>query len=177
MVRIWDMAVRIFHWSLVASFGVAWASADDWRLLHEWAGYAAAGLILFRLVWGVLGTRFARFSQFVRSPGHVAAYLRDIATGREARYLGHNPAGGAMIIALLVVMSALCFSGWLYTTDAYWGEEWVEELHEFLANAMLALVALHILGVVLASLRHGENLVRAMVTGRKRNPAMGDVLD
>jgi cytochrome b len=177
MVRVWDMAVRVFHWSLVASFGIAWASADDWRTLHEWAGYAAGGLILFRLVWGMLGTRFARFSQFVRSPGQVAAYLRDIATGREARYLGHNPAGGVMILALLAVMSALCFSGWLYTTDAYWGEEWVEELHEFLANAMLALVALHILGVVLASLRHGENLVRAMITGRKRNPALGDVLD
>jgi cytochrome b len=174
-VRIWDPFVRIFHWSLVTSFAVAWLAGDDWKALHLWAGYAASALIAMRIVWGVIGTRYARFSQFVRSPLTVASYLRDVATGREARYLGHNPAGGAMIVALLVTLAGLCLSGWLLTTDAYFGSEFMEDLHEFLANVALALVGLHVAGVVLTSIRHRENLVRAMVTGAKRAPSAGDV--
>ncbi len=173
--RVWDLAVRLFHWSLVASFAVAWISAEEWQDLHLWAGYAAAALVAFRLVWGLAGTRYARFRQFVRRPRVVVAYLREFLSGREARYLGHNPAGGAMILALLLALAGLCLTGWLYTTDAYWGVEWVEETHELLANLLLALVGLHVLGVLLASLRHRENLVRAMVTGRKR-PAGPDDL-
>lgn len=177
MVNIWDILLRVFHWSLVASFAIAWLTADDWQDLHEWAGYAAGALIAFRLAWGVVGSHYARFSQFVRAPGHIAAYLRDLVTGREARYLGHNPAGGLMILALIVSMAALCLTGWLYTTDAFWGEEWVEETHEALANVLLALVGVHVLGVLIASYRHHENLVRAMVTGKKRAPRLGDVVD
>lgn len=177
MVRVWDVMVRLFHWSLVASFATAWLSAEDWRSLHEWAGYAAGALIIFRLIWGLVGTRYARFRQFLRSPAHIAAYLRDILRGREARYLGHNPAGGAMIAALLLSMAALCLTGWLYTTDLFWGVEWVEDLHEALANLLLALVVLHILGVIVASYRHGENLVHAMITGRKRVPRGADIVD
>ncbi|GAB4223683.1 MAG: cytochrome b/b6 domain-containing protein [Kiloniellaceae bacterium] len=173
-IRVWDPLVRIFHWSLVASFAVAWISADEWDDLHIWAGYAAAGLIAFRLVWGLVGPRYARFSQFLRAPGTVAAYLKDLAGGRERRYLGHNPAGAAMILALLVGLAALCLTGWMYTLDMFWGEEWVEEAHEALANLLLVLVALHLAGVVLASLKHHENLVRAMITGRKRAPAGDD---
>lgn len=173
-VRVWDPLVRLFHWSLVASFAVAWITGDDWKALHIWAGYAAAALIAFRLVWGLVGPRYARFTQFVRTPGSVAAYLKDLLAGREARYLGHNPAGGAMILALILSLSALCLTGWMYTTDAFWGEEWVEEAHEALANLLLVLVGLHLAGVALASLKHRENLVRAMVTGRKRAPARGD---
>ena len=174
-VKIWDPFVRVFHWSLVATFAVAWLSAEDARALHEWAGYAAGALIGLRLFWGVLGTRYARFTQFIRSPGTVAAYLRDIVTGREARYLGHNPAGGLMILALIVSVAAVAVTGWMQTTDAYWGVDWVEELHEALANVMLGLVGLHVLGVLVASLRHRENLVRAMVTGRKRSPGSADI--
>ena len=175
-VRVWDPLVRVFHWCLVASFAIAWLSADEWDDLHIWAGYAAAALIAFRLVWGLVGTRYARFVQFVRSPGTVAAYLRDILTGRERRYLGHNPAGGLMILALISCMAALCLTGWLYTTDAFWGVEWVEETHEALANTLLALVGLHVAGVIIAGLRHRENLVRAMLTGRKRAPGPQDVV-
>jgi cytochrome b len=174
-VRIWDPLVRVFHWSLVASFAVAWLTAEDLKALHIWAGYAAGSLIALRLLWGVVGTRYARFSQFVRSPGAVAAYLRDIVTGREARYLGHNPAGGLMIVALIMTMATVCATGWMQTTDAYWGVEWVEELHEAVASIMLGLVGLHVLGVAVASLRHRENLVRAMVTGRKRAPGAADI--
>ncbi|MBI2254934.1 MAG: cytochrome b/b6 domain-containing protein [Proteobacteria bacterium] len=174
-VRVWDPFVRVFHWCLVASFAIAWLSAEDGRGLHQWAGYAAASLIALRLVWGIAGTRYARFSQFVRNPRSVAGYLFDILKGREARYLGHNPAGGLMIIALMVVMATLCLTGWLYTTDAFWGEEWVEETHEALANILLALVGLHVGGVIIASLRHRENLIRAMISGRKRMPGRGDI--
>jgi len=173
-VKVWDPLVRLFHWSLVASFAVAWITGDEWKALHIWAGYAAAALIAFRVVWGLFGSRYARFTQFVRSPGTVAAYLKDLLAGREARYLGHNPAGGAMILALILSLSALCLTGWMYTTDAFWGEEWVEEAHGALANLLLVLVGLHLAGVALASLKHKENLVRAMVTGRKRAPARGD---
>lgn len=173
--RVWDTFVRVFHWSLAASFAVAWISGDDWKSLHIWAGYAAAALIAMRLVWGLAGTHYARFSQFVRPPLVVASYLRDVATGREARYLGHNPAGGTMIVALLVTLVGLCLSGWLLTTDAFWGSEAMEDIHETLANLALILVGLHVAGVVLASIRHHENLIRAMITGRKRAPDSGDV--
>jgi len=169
-VKVWDPLVRLFHWSLVISFAVAWISADEWDDLHIWAGYVAAALVAFRVLWGLLGPRYARFTQFVRGPGAVAAYLRDTATGREARYLGHNPAGGAMIVLLIVSLAALCLTGWMYTLDLFWGEEWVEEIHEFLANFLLVLVGLHLAGVILASLTQQENLVRAMITGRKRAP-------
>ena len=175
MVKVWDPLVRVFHWSLVASFATAWLTAEDWKSLHHFAGYAAGSLIAFRLIWGLVGTRYARFRQFVRSPATVIRYLRDIATGNEARYLGHNPAGGFMILALLCCMSGLSFTGWLSTTDAFWGTDWLEILHASLANVMLGLVGLHVGGVILASLRHRESLVHAMVSGRKRTAGMSDI--
>src|SRR3569623_1768684 len=167
MVRSWDPFVRIFHWSLVASFAVAWLSAEDWRALHEWAGYAAGSLLALRLLWGIVGTRYARFRQFIRTPSAVIAYVRDIVTGREARYLGHNPAGGLMIVALIAAVASVATTGWMMTTDTFFGVDWVEHLHETLASGMLALVGLHVLGVLVASLRHRENLVADMLCGRK----------
>lgn len=174
-VRVWSPAVRLFHWCLVGSFAIAWLSADEIKDLHEWAGYAVAALVAFRVAMGIAGSGYARFGQFVRGPRSTLAYAGDVASGREARYLGHNPLGGVMVVALLASLALLALTGWLQTTDAYWGVEWVEEMHELLANAMLALVLLHVGGVVLASLRHRENLVRAMITGRKRAAGSGDV--
>jgi cytochrome b len=174
-VKVWDPFVRLFHWGLAASFAIAWITADDWDTLHHWAGYAAASLIALRLVWGLIGTQYARFTQFIKSPKATLGYLRDILSGREHRYVGHNPAGAAMIVALLLAMSGCALTGWMYTTDAFWGVDWVEETHEFLANALLALVLLHIGGVVIASLRHHENLIRSMITGRKRRPTADDI--
>src|SRR3569833_3353497 len=175
-VKIWDPFVRVFHWSLVASFLVAWITAEDVRLLLVWAGFVAGSLFVLWFIWGMGGTRFARFSQFICSPFTVAAYLRDIITGREARYLGHNPVGGLMILALIVTMATVCLTGWMQTTDAYFGVEWVEEVHEVVASLMLGLVGVHVLGVVVTSLRHRENLVRAMITGRKRAPGAADIV-
>jgi len=174
-VKVWDPLVRVFHWGLVLSFAVAWLSSDHGRTLHQWAGYAAGSLIAMRIVWGLLGTRYARFAQFVRNPVAALGYLGDVAAGRERRYIGHNPAGGLMIVALIVAMAALATTGWMMTTTQFWGYEWVEDAHELLAELMLWLVGLHLAGVALASLRHRENLVVAMLTGRKRAPAPGDV--
>lgn len=168
MARVWDPVVRVFHWSLVLSFVVVWVTRHHFEIVHQWAGYVAAALIVARLLWGLIGTPFARFSQFVRDPETVLRYLQDIVKGREARYLGHNPAGGAMILALMAAMAATAFTGWMMTTDAYFGVKWVGELHETVAHGMLLLVLIHLGGVVLASLRHRENLVVAMITGRKR---------
>ena len=175
LVKVWDPVVRLFHWGLALSFAIAWLSADHSKALHHWAGYAAGGLIVMRLVWGLLGTRYARFSQFVRHPTTVLAYLRDIVVGRESRYLGHNPAGGAMIVALILTMSALALSGWLTQTDQFFGIGWLEDGHRLLAKLLLVLVGLHLAGVALASLRHRENLPLAMITGWKRETGPEDV--
>ncbi len=167
-VRVWDPLVRLFHWSLVLSFAIAWLSANAWEDIHTWAGYAAGGLIVLRLAWGFIGTPYARFSHFVRSPRTTLAYLRAVVTGSESRHVGHNPAGGAMIVALLLGMAATAFTGWLLTTDAFWGVSWMQHLHNWSAHGLILLVGLHLAGVALASYRHRENLVGAMIVGRKR---------
>jgi cytochrome b len=167
-VRVWDPFVRLFHWSLVALFVFAFATGDEWDAAHETAGYVIAGLVAARVVWGLVGTRHARFADFVHSPATILGYLRDSLYLRPKRYLGHNPAGGVMIIALLAMISLIAGSGYAMTTDTFWGREWVEELHETAVYLTIALIALHVAGVALASLEHRENLVKAMFTGRKR---------
>lgn len=167
-VKVWDRFVRVFHWSLVALFTVAFLTGDEVEWLHLWAGYAIAALVAMRIVWGFIGPESARFSSFVRGPRAVMTFLRQSLHLQAPRYLGHNPAGGAMTVALLVLLAALCGTGIAMTTDAYWGSKALEEVHEALAYITLALIGLHILGVFIAAWEHGENLVRAMITGRKR---------
>lgn len=175
MIRVWDPLVRIFHWTLVLCFVVAWFSAQVWDSLHDWAGYAAGALVLVRVIWGFVGAPYARFSQFVRSPRVVIAYLKSIAAGSEARFIGHNPAGAAMIVALLIAMAAAVVTGWMLTTDALWGAAWAQHLHSVVAHGLLLLILLHLVGVAVASVRHRENLPRAMLTGDKRAPQARDV--
>jgi len=167
-IKVWDLFVRVFHWSLVAFFATAFLTGDEIEWLHLWAGYAIAGLVISRIVWGFFGPHHARFSSFVKGPRAVLTFLRDSMHLAAPRHLGHNPAGGAMVVALLAVLAALCVTGFAMTTDAYWGSKALEEIHEVLANTALVLVALHVAGVAIASVEHGENLVKAMVTGRKR---------
>lgn len=174
-VKVWDLVVRLFHWSLVLSFAIAWFRVGGSRELHEWAGYAAAGLIALRIIWGVVGSRYARFGQFIRSPRTVFRYLGDIVTGRENRYLGHNPAGGAMIVALIAGIACTALTGYMMETDQFFGVAWVEHAHSLLANLLLGLVVVHIAGVIVASVRHHENLLVAMITGRKRDPDPDDI--
>jgi cytochrome b len=176
MIRVWDLFVRAFHWALAASFAVAWLSSENWERLRDAVGYAAGALVALRVVWGFLGPRYARFAQFVRSPDTVIAYLRAIKDGSERRYIGHNPAGGAMIVVLLVAIAGTAVSGWLLTTGALWGSAVLQHVHSLLAHGVLALVVVHLAGVALASLRHHENLASAMVVGVKRAPGPGDVV-
>ncbi len=167
-VKVWDPFVRVFHWALVSTCVVAYATGDELERVHVAAGYAIAGLLAARIIWGFVGPRRARFANFVRPPREVLAYLRDVAMLRAPRYIGHNPAGGAMIVALLVALAATCVTGFMMTTDAYWGSKLVEQVHGFLANLTVGLVVAHILGVLIASFEHRENLVAAIITGRKR---------
>jgi len=178
-VRVWDPLLRIAHWTLVASILATWITAelklDAAKRAHEWVGYAALAVVTLRLAWGWIGPRYARFSQFVRSPARTLAYARAVIASAEPRYIGHNPLGGWMVVALLASAAAAGLSGWLSVTDRFWGVEWVQELHEALANTLYLLVGLHVAGVVFTSLCHRENLVRAMLTGRKPAPGPGDV--
>lgn len=163
-IVVWDPFVRAFHWSLVVAYLGAWLTAEELAGLHEQLGYFVLALIGLRLIWGLIGTRHARFSDFVRGPAATLSYLRSLAGGRPRHYLGHNPAGGWMVVLLLLTLVATAASGILVGGGE---EELWEELHEGLANLSLLLVAVHITGVVAASLLHGENLVRAMLTGHK----------
>jgi cytochrome b len=167
-VKVWDLFVRTFHWSLVALFVTAYATGDEIEQVHVAAGYAIAGLLALRILWGFVGPVHARFSSFVRSPREVLVYLRDLALIRSPRYLGHNPAGGLMIVALMATLIGTCATGVMMTTDAFWGAKWVEDVHQALANLTLGLIALHVIGVLVASFEHRENLVKAMVTGTKQ---------
>jgi cytochrome b len=166
--------VRLLHWGLAGSVMIAFV-AEGGERLHEWLGYLALGLVALRILWGLVGPRPARFSSFVRPPAEVAAYLAAMAARRAPRHLGHNPAGGAMIVALLAGVVLVVGSGWLMVTDRFWGVAWVEEVHEVSGNLLIALAAVHVAGVIVSSLEHGENLVLAMITGRKRAAGPGEV--
>jgi len=194
-IRVWDVFVRIFHWSLVATFAVAYVTGDEESRLHEWSGYAILALLGARIVWGFIGTRHARFRDFVFPPRVILSYALALASLRARRYLGHNPLGGVMVVTLLACLSLTGITGYLLLPgEAAGGVQgaatWVtpvapahangrdkrehdengilKELHEALAELCLFLVMLHIAGVLASSLLHRENLVRAMITGRKR---------
>jgi cytochrome b len=171
-VPVWDRFVRVFHWSLAILVLIEFLTTDDGRTLHHLAGYAVLGLIGARVVWGVIGSRHARFTSFVAGPRGVLDYLRALRLGKAPRHLGHNPAGGMMIVALLGLLVVVAGSGWLSETDAFFGVAWVDHLHHISAHLLLVLIGLHVCGVVVSSWLHRENLVVAMLTGRKS--AMSD---
>lgn len=166
-VKVWDMPVRVFHWMLALSFAGAYALSESERLrnVHVMLGYTVLGLLAFRLAWGFVGTRYARFRSFAYSPLAAIRHLRDEMKGRAARYVGHNPAGSWAIFGLLVLGAATGVTGYLTFNEI--GGEAFEEAHELLANAWLLLVVVHVIAVVLSSVVHRENLVRSMITGNK----------
>lgn len=181
-IKVWDPLVRGFHWVLVSAFFIAYLTEDNLMTLHVWAGYTIGAALLVRILWGLVGTRHARFTDFVTSPKTALQYVKDTLMLRAKRYLGHNPAGGLMIIVMIVslvitVTSGIALygaaeqAGPLAATFAGGGEFWedaLEGLHEFFANFTLFLVAIHVAGVVLESLIHRENLVASMINGFKR---------
>ena len=176
-ILVWDLPTRLFHWLFALSFAIAFLTAESerWRDVHVLAGYVLLGLLAFRLLWGFAGSRYARFAQFVRSPRGILDYARSLLRGQPRHYLGHNPLGAVAIVGLLALGLVSGGSGWLLYEEI--GDEWMEELHETASNAMLALVVLHIAGVGLASWLHRENLLGAMITGRKRGPARDGIPD
>ena len=210
-IPVWDIGVRLFHWLLVISFIVAYASSEEESLVHIYSGYLVLGLITFRLLWGFIGTKYARFSDFLYSPGKVVTYLKSLTSKSPDHYFGHNPAGGLMVLALLISLFIVTFSGLkLYAVEEGKGplatqttisivstayadddryehdnddeheyrgykrykgddelEEFWEEIHEASTNFTVFLILLHISGVFIAGRLHNENLVKAMITGKK----------
>lgn len=185
VIKVWDPLVRIFHWSLVLFFLTAYLTEDDFENIHIYAGYAVSILVGFRLVWGLIGPEYARFSNFVRPPAETVAYLKSLMTANPQHHIGHNPAGGMMVMALLVVLAATGFSEMALlaidgggplagTFVTNFNEDLFEELHELLANTSVFLVVLHVAGVLVSSFLHRENLVRSMFTGVKEAKNMGE---
>ncbi|HBH35999.1 MAG TPA: cytochrome B, partial [Gammaproteobacteria bacterium] len=171
-IKVWDLPVRLFHWVLVVSFILGYLSEDDLMSLHTMAGYTVAGLVVFRLVWGVIGSRHARFSDFTYSISSIRTFLTDTLYLRAKRYIGHNPAGGAMIFLLIASLLLTSITGLaiyaaaeqagpltgLFTNPSEFMKEALEEIHEFFANFTLFLVFIHIAGVIVESFIHRENL-------------------
>lgn len=168
-IRVWDLPTRLFHWSLVASFAIAFLTAESEKLrdIHVVAGYTLAGLIAFRLLWGFLGGGYSRFAEFLPTPRKVADYLKSLIDGKPQHYVGHNPAGAVAIFLLLGFGMVAAASGW--ATYESVGGHLMEELHEGASNGMMAIVVIHIVGVVVSSWLHHENLVTAMITGWKKS--------
>lgn len=203
-IKVWDIGIRLFHWSLVALFIVAYLSGENEEetsaaSLHAWAGYIIIGLLAFRIVWGLVGSQHARFSDFIYRPSEIISYLKSMFVGQPRHYLGHNPAGGIMVIIMLIALAAISWTGLkayeaegkgplaatveivpVAVAEEGWGEygehegneseEFWEEAHEATVNFTLLLIVLHLGGVFVSSLLSRENLARAMITGRKRNP-------
>ena len=208
-VKVWDPFIRLFHWSLVGLFVLSYLTGDDYEQIHSYSGYALVILIGMRVIWGLIGSYHARFSHFIRRPSEALHYLLGLIDGSAPRTLGHNPAGGWMVIALLSSLLLTGLTGLLtYGADGHGPlatmmaptakiaaaqpvapiqsrsryndydhesepdredrEEFWEDIHEAAANFTILLILLHLLGVLASSLAHGENLARAMVTGRKR---------
>ncbi len=169
-IKVWDPLVRVFHWSLALTFIANATIIDDDSKMHLWVGYAIVGLVLVRILWGFVGTQYARFSSFPPSISGATGQLTEIATGRKHIHRGHTPLGALMIYNLLFSILAIGLSGHLMTTDMFWGMEWPEELHEVLVGWAEISVLLHIVAVIVESRRTKVNLPRAMVTGYKEIP-------
>lgn len=179
-LKVWDLPLRIFHWLLVLAFFVAYFTEEDFLTLHVWAGYLVIALLIFRLLWGFVGNEYAQFKNFLCSPQLSFGYLKQVLAQKSKRYIGHNPAGAAMIVLLLASIFLTAFTGLcVYAADQNAGifagiissanEKLWEEVHEFFANFSVFLVLIHIAGVIFESLLHKENLAKSMVTGEKRS--------
>lgn len=164
---VWDRFVRFFHWSLVACVVFDFFIDDDGHTAHQWVGYATTALVAARIVWGFVGSRHARFADFFPTPARLRAHLRELRAGRLPRHEGHNPLGALMMLALMALVLALGLTGWLQTTDAFWGDETMEEVHEALAHALIIAAGLHAAAAIVMGRLERTHLVKAMITGVK----------
>ena len=168
MVKVWDGPLRTLHWALAFFVLLAWFSSGKNDGLHRFAGYTVIGLIAFRIVWGLFGTRYSRFRALGRRLRAAPAYLLSLHQGRSGRYRGLNPAGTSMMVAMLLLLAVSTATGWMSTTVRFFGVPWVEDTHGYVSGAVIVLVVVHVLGVLATCVLQRENLVRAMITGRKR---------
>lgn len=166
-VKVWDPFVRVFHWSLVAGFTANALFTDPEARLHEWIGYVVLALIALRLVWGFIGPRHARFADFPPSAAAALGQMAEIVTGRRHAHAGHSPLGALMIYNVLATIAAIGITGYMMTTVAFFGVDWVEEAHEVLVTWAEFSVALHVAAVVFETRRLGINLPKSMLTGYK----------
>ena len=166
-VKVWDWPVRVCHWLLAACVLANLAITEDGSDVHRYVGYTAAGIVVFRLIWGGIGSRYARFSDFWPTPTKLKAHVNMLLQGKHDEHLGHNPFGALMAFTLWACVLGLGISGWMMGTDRFWGEDWVENLHEVIADGMMILVSLHVLAVFVMSWYENQNLVGAMITGNK----------
>lgn len=167
-VKVWDPFVRLFHWSLVACVLLNQWVLEAGETPHQWAGYIASALVVARILWGFVGSRHARFSDFFPTPARLRGHLAALRAHRPLEQVGHNPLGALMMLALMALVLALGVTGWLQGTDAFWGEAWLQELHELLANGLLLLAGLHAGAAIVMGRMERVNLVHAMITGVKR---------
>lgn len=164
---VWDLFVRVFHWTLVGTVLLNQFVLEEGEALHEWAGYLAAALVVARIVWGFIGSRHARFSDFFPTPSRLLRHVRAMRAGHPEHHWGHNPLGALMMFLLMGFVLALGVTGWMQGLDAFWGEEWLQELHEVLANALLLSAGLHAASAIVMGRIERTRLVKAMVTGVK----------
>lgn len=164
---VWDLFVRVFHWSLVSCVLLNQFVLEAGEVPHRWVGYAATALVVARIVWGFIGSRYARFTDFFPTPGRIARHLRALRSGQAGFHWGHNPLGALMMVALMGLVLALGVTGWMQGLDAYWGEEWLQNLHEVIGEVLLVLAGLHAAAALVMGRMERTRLVKAMVTGVK----------
>jgi cytochrome b len=172
-VLVWDLPLRLMHWATALCVLAAWFTPNSYDTLHRSAGYTVLALVPVRFVWGLIGTRHSRFRNPLRVCRALPRYLLDVARGRSRRYLGLNPAGSAIAMAMLILLVISGVSGWMQVTLRFFGVAWVQDTHTYASDAVMLLALVHVLGVLLMSIRQRENLVRAMITGWKRSAGTG----
>lgn len=164
---VWDLFVRVFHWTLVTCVMVNYFVLDDGESIHQWLGYLASALVVARVVWGFIGSEYARFANFFPTPKRLQRHVSQLVHGQPETHWGHNPLGAVMMLALMSLVIGLGVSGWMQTLDAFWGEEWLQDVHELLGNSLIGLVTLHALAAIVMGRLERTRLIRAMVTGIK----------
>lgn len=164
---VWDLFVRIFHWTLVGCVLLNYVVLEEGETPHQWVGYLASTLVMARIVWGFIGSRHARFSDFFPTPSRLKHHVRAMLTRQPDHHWGHNPLGALMMLLLMSLVLSLGVTGWMQGTDAYFGEEWLQELHELLANTLVLSAGLHAMAALVMGRIERTRLIKAMVTGVK----------
>jgi cytochrome b len=166
---VWDRFVRFFHWALVSCVVLNYFVLDDGKTLHQYTGYLALLLVLSRIVWGFIGSTHARFSDFFPTPSRLGRHIQHLRAGQPGPQLGHNPLGALMVLTLLASVLALGTTGWMQTLDAYWGEEWLQDVHRYIGNFLIGMATMHALAAICMSRLERTRLIKAMLTGTKEH--------